>query len=64
MDVISTEPSLTYLDVAPVLIAGSTESELARAKTTVSAFGLRIGDAVRVADAAVRLDKQARASAV
>jgi hypothetical protein len=64
MDAISAEPNLTYSDVPPVLIAGSSDSELARARATVSAFGLRIGDAVRVADAAVRLDKQARASAV
>lgn len=64
MDAITSDPALSYFSSAPVLIAGSSELSLARARRTVDAFGLRVGDAVPIAEAADRLNRQAAASAV
>ncbi|HZC38426.1 MAG TPA: MarR family winged helix-turn-helix transcriptional regulator [Sphingomicrobium sp.] len=47
-----------------MLIAGSSESAVARAKSTVAAFGVRIGDALQLADATARMQRQGSASAV
>ena len=64
MDAFSTEPNLSYSDAPPVLIAGSSERAVARAKSTVGAFGVRIGNAAPLAEAAARLRQQGSASAV
>ncbi len=64
MDAFSTEPNLSYSDPPPVLIAGSSERAVARAKSTVGAFGVRIGNAAPLAEAAARLRQQGSASAV
>jgi hypothetical protein len=64
MDAYSTESDLPYSDAPPVLIAGSSKGAVARAKSTVAAFGVRIGDAVQLADATARLQAQGSASAV
>ena len=45
MDAFSTESNLPYSDAPPVLIVGSSERAVARAKSTVGAFGVRIGNA-------------------
>jgi len=65
MDAYSTDrATLTYSDPSPVLIAGSSESATARAKSTVSAFGLRLASACTLDEAVTRLDRQGSASAV
>jgi hypothetical protein len=64
MDAFSTESNLPYSDAAPVLIAGSSERAVARAKSTVGAFGVRIGNAAPLAEATARLQQQGSASAV
>jgi hypothetical protein len=64
MDAFSTEANLPYSDAPPVLIAGSSERAVARAKSTVEAFGVRIGNAAPLAEATVRLQQQGSASAV
>src|SRR5437762_11533802 len=64
MDAYSTESDLSYSDLPPVLVAGSSERAVARAKSTVGAFGVRMGGAVALADAAARLRQQGSASAV
>lgn len=64
MDAYSTEPNRPHSDAPPVLIAGSSKSALARAKSTVGAFGVRIGDAIDLSDALPRLQRQVSASAV
>ena len=64
MDAITSESALTYSDSPPVLIAGSSEVSLTRARRTVHAFGLRVGDAVPIEQAESRLNRQGAASAV
>jgi hypothetical protein len=64
MDAFSTESNLPYSDAPPVLIAGSSERAVARAKSTVEAFGVRIGNAALLAEATARLQQQGSASAV
>jgi hypothetical protein len=64
MDAYSTELDISYSDLPPVLVAGSSEGALGRAKSTIGAFGVRIGDAVALPDAAARLHRQGSASAV
>jgi DNA-binding MarR family transcriptional regulator len=65
MDAYSTDRAmLDYSAAPPVFIAGSTDGAIARARTTVSAFELRVVGGCSVADAAARLDQQGRASAV
>src|SRR6266550_630743 len=64
MDAYSTESDISYSDLPPVLVAGSSERAFARAKSTVGAFGVRIGGTVALADAAARLRQQGSASAV
>src|SRR4051794_24549811 len=65
MDAYSTDQAmLDYSEAAPVFVAGSTDAAIAQARTTVSAFGLRVAGGCSVADAAARLDQQGRASAV
>ena len=64
MDAITSNPEITYSSSAPVLIAGSSQSSLARARRTVDAFGLRVGDCVLIDQAEQRLSRQAAAAAV
>jgi len=64
MDAYSTESDLSYSDLPPVFIAGSSEAAIARARSTVEPFGLRIAGAIAVADAASRLQQQASTTAV
>jgi len=63
MDGISAELHLEYSGAPPVLIAGSNESAIERAKNTVAGCGYRIGAAVNIADAPARWKIQGRASA-
>ena len=64
MDAYSTESDLSYSDLPPVFIAGSGETAIARARSTVEPFGLRIAGAVPAADVVARLQQQASATAV
>ena len=65
MDAYSTDrANLSYFDAPPVLIAGSSGDAIARARSTVSAFGLRVAGACELADAAARLERQGSASAL
>jgi DNA-binding MarR family transcriptional regulator len=64
MDAFSTEYDLSYSDAPPVLVAGSTETAIERARNTVSSSGYRLAAALRLAEAGSRLQLQANASAV
>ncbi len=65
MDAYSSDRDLlTYSDLPPVLIAGSSDAAIARAKSTVRAFGVRVAGGCKVAETAVRLDQQGSASAI
>ena len=64
MDAVTGAPDLSYSNSPPVLIAGSSEMSLTRARRTVHGFGLRVGDAVPIDEAENRLKRQAAASAV
>ncbi|MEO7564696.1 MAG: MarR family winged helix-turn-helix transcriptional regulator [Sphingomicrobium sp.] len=55
---------ISYLDEAPVIIAGSSELALARARRGIEASGRRVGASALIADAAARIDQQVAASAV
>jgi hypothetical protein len=65
MNALSTDRDhLTYRDLPPVLIAGSSDTALARARRTIEDSGLRIADAVPIEAAAARIGRQAAASAI
>lgn len=65
MNALSTDhDQLTYRDLPPVLIAGSSDAALARAKRTIEDSGLRVADAVPIEAAAERFARQAAASAI
>jgi DNA-binding MarR family transcriptional regulator len=65
MDAISTgQDDRSNFEQAPILIAGSSEAARARAVRTITAAGIRIADAVSVADARERIDRQVSTSAV
>jgi DNA-binding MarR family transcriptional regulator len=51
-------------DPPPILIAADTEAATVRARATIAAAGLRIGDAVGIEEASARLERQAAASAL
>jgi DNA-binding MarR family transcriptional regulator len=53
---------LTYRDLPAGLIAGSSEPALAKARRTLEAGGLRVGDAVPIEQARARVAQQAAAS--
>ena len=55
---------LSRAHVAPVIVVGSSEAACLRGGAQVAAAGLRLAAAIPVADALVRLDQQAQASAV
>jgi DNA-binding MarR family transcriptional regulator len=65
MDMFQADRSdLSYSDMAPMLIAASSESAMARASSVAVASGLRIGDKVSIEAARERLKRQVCASAV
>ena len=65
MNALSTaSDSISYRDLPPVLIAGSSPAALARATRTIEDSGLRIADAVPVEAAAERFARQVAASAI
>lgn len=64
MDAIMTGPDISYSDSPPVLVAGSSETAIARARLTIEAFGLRLAAGVLLGDASARLNHQASASAL
>ncbi|MEO6199005.1 MAG: MarR family winged helix-turn-helix transcriptional regulator [Sphingomicrobium sp.] len=55
---------ISYSDEAPVLIAGSSDLALARARRGIEASGRRVGATTLIADAATRIEQQVAASAV
>lgn len=65
MNAPSTDPdSISYRDLPPVLIAGSSENALHRARRTIENSGFRVADAVPLAEAPERFERQASASAI
>lgn len=60
----SRQENISYSDAPPILIAGSNQSAKERAKSSVIGSRFRIGPSLNVAEAADRLRRQARASAV
>jgi DNA-binding MarR family transcriptional regulator len=64
MDAYSAELNLSYSDSPPVLVAGSSENAVARGRSTVAAFGLRMPEAVEFESATAQLRRQASASAI
>ncbi len=64
MDAYSTESDLSYSDLPPVFIAGSSDTAIVRARATVESFRLRIAGAMPLVGAAARLQQQASATAV
>ena len=63
-DSIMTETDLPYLDVPPLLVAGSSDEAIERGRRTAEAFGIRLGEAMRTDDVRGRLERQASASAL
>jgi len=59
-----TEPSLSYGDPPPLLLAASSDSAMRRARQTAESSGLRIGAQLEIAESAARLRQQAAASAI
>lgn len=64
MDAFMAETELSFSDWPPVLVTGSSEGAIAKARRTVDAFGLRIAGAVPIEAASARLQQQALASAL
>jgi len=64
MDAIPTQASVTYLDDAPVLLTGSSDTAIERARRTIEAFGARVAGPLPLAEAGDRIELQGSASAV
>lgn len=65
MDSLSSDlQDISYSDEAPILIAGSSELALARARRGIEASGRRVGASALIADAAERIERQVSASAI
>ena len=65
MDSLSSDlADISYSDEAPILIAGSSELALARARRGIEASGRRVGASTLIADAARRIESQVSASAI
>jgi len=65
MDSLSSDfQDISYSDEAPILIAGSSELALARARRGIEASGRRVGASTLIADAAERIERQVSASAI
>lgn len=60
----SDHEQLLYNDLPPVLIAADSPSAHARARRTVLASGLRVGDALGIDEAPARIERQGSASAL
>ena len=56
--------NLSYGDAPPVLVAGSSETAIRRARSAIDNLGLRVGAALPVATALERFEQQASAGAV
>ena len=64
MTVALTETRFSRSDPAPILLLGSSEAAIAKARPAIEAFGLRVAEVVDLAAAPERLRRQAAASAV
>jgi hypothetical protein len=65
MDAIPTDrPSVTYLDQAPVLLTGSSDAAIDRARQTIEASGARVAGPLPLSEAAERIELQGSASAI
>lgn len=65
MDAIPTDrASVTYLDQAPVLLTGSSDAAIDRARRTIEASGARVAGPLPLSEAGKRIDLQGSASAV
>src|SRR3982751_5078831 len=60
----SDHQELLYSDQSPVLVAADGAAALDKARRTVLASGLRMGEAVDIAEAPARIERQAAASAL
>jgi len=56
--------SVTYLDSSPVLLAGSSERAIERARRTIAASAMRLADSGPIEDACSRIGRQGSASAI
>ena len=61
---VMTEIDISYSGAPPVLVTGSSDGAIAKARRTVDGFGLRIADALPIEGAPARLQQQALASAL
>jgi hypothetical protein len=65
MDAIPTDrASVTYLDQAPVLLTGSSDAAIDRARQTIEASGARVAGPLPLSEAAERIELQGSASAI
>ena len=65
MDAIPTDrASVTYLDQAPVLLTGSSDAAIDRARRTIEASGARVAGPLPLSEAGKRINLQGSASAV
>jgi hypothetical protein len=65
MDAIPTDrASVTYLDQAPVLLTGSSDAAIDRARRTIEAYGARVAGLLPLSEAAERIELQGSASAI
>jgi hypothetical protein len=65
MDVMPADrASATYLDSSPVLLAGSSERAIERARRTIEASAMRLADSGPIEDACSRIGRQGSASAI
>jgi hypothetical protein len=65
MDAIPTDrASVTYLDQAPVLLTGSSDAAIDRARRTIEASGARVAGLLPLSEAAERIELQGSASAI
>ena len=56
--------SISYLDAAPVLLAGSSDAAITRGVRTIEGFGMRVAGPVAVEEASARIALQGSASAI
>ncbi len=64
MDAIPTQASVSYLDQAPVLLTGSSDTAMERARRGIEASGARVAGPLPLAEAGDRIELQGSASAV
>ena len=56
MDAIPTQASVTYLDQPPVLLTGSSDAAIERARRTIEASGARLAGPLPLSEAADRIE--------